>query len=187
MFRCTGNSQQPCLGEDDVEQKSLQMKVNGKSVSLFVEPNWTLLETLRNTLGLTGTKKGCGQGDCGSCTVIMDGRAVNACVVLALQAEGKDVETVEGLGTSENLHPLQESFIRNGAVQCGFCTPGMLMSAVALLRRNANPTEGEIRKAISGNLCRCTGYVKIVKAIQDVTQGSSVSAFSDVISGNSHK
>ena len=150
------------------DRKLLQMKVNGKPVEILVKPNRTLLDVLREDLGLTGTKKGCGQGDCGSCTVIMDGRAVHSCLVLALQATGKEVETIEGLGTSENLHPLQASFIRNGAVQCGFCTPGMLMSAVALLRKKENPTEEEIRKAISGNLCRCTGYVKIVKAIQDV-------------------
>ena len=123
---------------------------------------------LREELGLTGTKEGCGQGDCGACTVIMNGKAVQACLVLALQAEGKEIETIEGLGTPEKLHPLQASFLNNGAVQCGFCTPGMLMSAVALLRKNPRPTEEEIKKGISGNLCRCTGYVKIIKSIAAV-------------------
>jgi carbon-monoxide dehydrogenase small subunit len=127
------------------------------------------LRVLREKLGLTGTKKGCEQGDCGACTVLLEGNAVNACLVLALQAEGKEVETIEGLGTPERLHSLQRSFIQHGAVQCGFCTPGMLMSAVALLRKNPKPTVQEVRRAISGNLCRCTGYAKIVKAIQDVS------------------
>jgi aerobic carbon-monoxide dehydrogenase small subunit len=152
------------------DKQILRMKVNGKPVEVLVDPTWTLLRVLREELRLTGTKKGCGQGDCGVCTVIMNRKAVNACLVLALQAEGKEIETVEGLGTEEKLHPLQASFIRDGAVQCGFCTPGMLMSAEALLRQNPHPTEGEIKRGISGNLCRCTGYVKIVKAIQDVVK-----------------
>lgn len=150
------------------EKMILRMKVNGKMIEARVDPTWTLLRVLREELSLTGTKEGCGQGDCGACTVIMNGKAVHACLVLALQAEGKEIETIEGLGTPENLHPLQASFIRNGAVQCGFCTPGMLMSAVALLRKNPRPTEEEIKKGISGNLCRCTGYVKIIKAIAAV-------------------
>jgi carbon-monoxide dehydrogenase small subunit len=154
----------------EVEKILLRMNVNGKPVEVRVDPAWTLLRVLREELHLTGTKKGCEQGDCGACTVILDGRSVNACLVLALQAEGKRVETVEGLGTPEHLHPLQKSFIDHGAVQCGFCTPGMLMSAKALLDRNPHPTAAEIRRGISGNLCRCTGYVKIVKAIQQVTQ-----------------
>jgi len=149
------------------------MKVNGEEVEVSVKPTWTLLRVLREELGLTGTKKGCEQGDCGACTVIMDGRAVNACIVLALQAQSKEIETIEGLGRPENLHPLQESFIRNGAVQCGFCTPGMLMSAAAMLRENPSPSQEEIKRGISGNLCRCTGYTKIVKAIQDVSKGTS--------------
>jgi aerobic carbon-monoxide dehydrogenase small subunit len=152
------------------DKRILKIKVNGQPVEVLVEPTWTLLRVLREELRLTGTKKGCGQGDCGVCTVIMNGKAVNACLVLALQAEGKEVETVEGLGTEENLHPLQQSFIKNGAVQCGFCTPGMLMSAEALLRENPHPAEGEIKRGISGNLCRCTGYVKIIKAIQLVVK-----------------
>ncbi len=146
------------------------MTVNGNFIEVLVDPTWTLLRVLREELRLTGTKKGCGQGDCGVCTVILNGRAVNACLVLALQAEGKEVETIEGLGTPEKLHPLQASFIRNGAVQCGFCTPGMLMSASALLRKNPHPGEEEIKRGISGNLCRCTGYVKIVKAIENVAK-----------------
>jgi carbon-monoxide dehydrogenase small subunit len=153
-----------------MDKTILSMKVNGKAVEVEVDPTWTLLRVLRQELGLTGTKKGCEQGDCGVCTVIMEGKAVNACLVLALQAQGKEIETVEGLGTAENLHPLQASFIKHGAVQCGFCTPGMLMSATALLRKNPKPNEQEIRKGISGNLCRCTGYVKIVKAIQNVSK-----------------
>jgi carbon-monoxide dehydrogenase small subunit len=147
------------------EKMILRMKVNGKTVEAWVDPTWTLLRVLREELGLTGTKEGCGQGDCGACTVIMNGKAVQACLVLALQAEGQEIETIEGLGTPERLHPLQAGFLDNGAVQCGFCTPGMLMSAVALLRKNPHPTEEEIKKGISGNLCRCTGYVKIIKAI----------------------
>jgi carbon-monoxide dehydrogenase small subunit len=149
------------------DKQILRMKVNGKLVEVLVDPTWTLLRVLREELRLTGTKKGCGQGDCGVCTVIMNGKAVNACLVLALQAEGKEIETVEGLGTEEKLHPLQASFIKHGAVQCGFCTPGMLMSAVALLKKNPHPNEEETRRGISGNLCRCTGYVKIIKAIRD--------------------
>lgn len=148
----------------------LRMRVNGKPAEIAVKPTWTLLHVLREKLGLTGTKKGCEQGDCGACTVIMNGKTVNACLVLALQAESKEIETIEGLGTPDSLHPLQESFIKNGAVQCGFCTPGMLMSASALLRENPNPSTEEIKRGISGNLCRCTGYIKIIKAIQNVSK-----------------
>ena len=151
------------------QENCLRMKVNGRPVEVQVDPTWTLLRVLREKLGMTGTKKGCGQGDCGACTVLLDGKAVNACLVMALQAEGKAVETVEGLGTPDRLHPLQKSFIQHGAVQCGFCTSGMLLSALALLRKNPNPTVEEIRRGISGTLCRCTGYAKIVKAIQDVS------------------
>ena len=146
----------------------LKMVVNGKSVEVKVDPTWTLLYVLREELKLTGTKKGCEKGDCGACTVLLQGKPVNSCLVLALQAEGKEIETIEGLGQADDLHPLQKSFIAKGAVQCGFCTPGMLLSAAALLKKNPSPTEKEIRTAISGNLCRCTGYQKIVKAIQDV-------------------
>ena len=148
----------------------LKMTVNGKPVEVAVDPTWTLLRVIREELGLTGTKEGCGIGDCGACTVLMEGKPVNSCLVLALQAEGKEVRTVEGLGTEENLDPLQESFIKYGAVQCGFCTPGMLISARALLDKNPHPTTEEIKVAISGNLCRCTGYVKIIQAIQQAAQ-----------------
>lgn len=141
------------------------MKINGKAVEVAVKPTWTLLRVLREELRLTGTKKGCEQGDCGACTVIMDGKAVNACLVLALQAQSREIETIEGLGTPDDLHPLQESFIENGAVQCGYCTSGMLMSGTALLDKNPKPNIDEIKRAISGNLCRCTGYVKIIDAI----------------------
>ena len=145
------------------------MKVNGNPVEIMINPTWTLLRVLREELGLPGTKKGCEQGDCGACTIILDGKAVNACLVLALQAESKEIETIEGLGTPESLHPLQESFLKYGAVQCGFCTPGMLMVAKALLDKNPRPAVKEIKQGISGNLCRCTGYVKIIKAIQNVS------------------
>ena len=148
----------------------LRMKVNRKPVEVNVNPTWTLLKVLREELKLTGTKKGCEQGDCGACTILLDGKAVNACLVLAMQAEGKTVETIEGLGTPENLHPLQKSLIRHGAVQCGFCTPGMLMSAKAFLAENPHPTVEEIKRGISGNLCRCTGYVKIIKAIEEASK-----------------
>ena len=151
----------------------LEMTVNGRSVEVLVKPSWTLLYVLREELRLTGTKKGCEQGDCGACTVLLDGQAVNACLVLALQAMGKSVQTIEGLGTAEDLHPLQRSFLENGAVQCGFCTPGTLMSAAALLKDNPAPNLQEIRVGISGNLCRCTGYTKIIRAIQEAASKTS--------------
>jgi carbon-monoxide dehydrogenase small subunit len=125
-----------------------------------------LLELLRNELGLSGTKEGCGTGECGACTVLLDGKPVNSCLMLAVDAEGREVTTVEGLEKEGKLHPLQEAFVEEGAVQCGFCTAGMLMAAKGLLEENAHPTEEEIRRGISGNLCRCTGYVRIVRAIQ---------------------
>ena len=156
--------------EKETEHVLLRIVVNGKPVAVKVNPTWTLLRVLREQLRLTGTKKGCEQGDCGACTIILDGKAVNACLVLALQAEGKEIETIEGLGTPEKLHPLQASFIRHGAVQCGFCTPGMLMSGVAVLRKNPHPSEEEIKRGISGNLCRCTGYIKIIEAIHDIAK-----------------
>jgi carbon-monoxide dehydrogenase small subunit len=149
----------------EMNKTILRMKINGKAVEVAVKPTWTLLRVLREELRLTGTKKGCEQGDCGACTVIMDGKAVNACLVLALQAQSREIETIEGLGTPDDLHPLQESFIENGAVQCGYCTSGMLMSGTALLDKNPKPNIDEIKRAISGNLCRCTGYVKIIDAI----------------------
>ncbi len=141
------------------------LSVNRERYELVLNPKKTLLEVLRNDLGLTGTKEGCGEGACGACTVLLDGKAVNSCLVLAVEANGKDILTIEGLGSENDLHPLQRAFVEHWAIQCGFCTPGMILSAKALLDRNPYPNEDEIRRAISGNLCRCTGYSKIVKAI----------------------
>jgi carbon-monoxide dehydrogenase small subunit len=146
----------------------LALTVNGVRREVAVEPHRTLLEVLREDLGLTGTKQGCGMGDCGACTVLLDGKAVNACLVLALQARGHEVVTIEGLAQGPDLHPIQRAFVRHGAIQCGFCSPGMILSAKAFLDANPAPTEAEIRRGIAGNLCRCTGYQKIVEAIADV-------------------
>jgi carbon-monoxide dehydrogenase small subunit len=148
--------------------KRIQFKVNDDSISLEVEAHWTLLRVIRDELGLTGTKEGCGEGDCGACTVLVDGRAVNSCLILAVDVDGKAITTIEGLTHGDELHPLQKAFMEKGAVQCGFCTPGMILTAKALLDQNRHPTEEEIRFAIAGNLCRCTGYAKIVEAIQVV-------------------
>lgn len=142
------------------------MWVNGRTVRAEVPATRTLLEFLREDLGLTGTKEGCGKGECGACTVLVDGKPVNSCLMLAYQADGKQVVTIEGLERDGSLHPIQEAFVAEGAVQCGFCTPGMIMSAKALLDANPSPTRDEIRQAISGNLCRCTGYAKIIRAIE---------------------
>jgi len=147
-------------------KKIVSLTVNGITHDFAVEPRRTLLELLRDDLGLTGTKKGCGIGDCGACTVLLDGVATFSCLTLAIQAEGCSVETVEGLSKSGELNPLQQAFVDQGAIQCGFCTPGMLMMITELLRRTPQPSEPEIRRAISGNLCRCTGYQKIVEAVQ---------------------
>jgi len=144
--------------------------VNGEKCQVIVEPAESLLDVLRVKLNKTGTKKGCNEGDCGACTVIMNGRPVNACLVLAFEADNADILTIEGLADNAQLHPLQESFIKYGGLQCGFCTPGMIMIAKALLDRNPNPTEEEIRKAIAGNVCRCTGYVKIVQSISEAAK-----------------
>jgi carbon-monoxide dehydrogenase small subunit len=149
------------------ERRIVELRVNGHRHELLVEPRRTLTELLRDDLGLTGTKQGCGLGECGSCTVLLDGEPVSSCLVLAVQADGHDVVTVEGLARGDRLHPLQQAFVEHGAVQCGFCTPGMLLSAKALLDRKRRPTESEIRSALSGNLCRCTGYQKIVEAVGD--------------------
>jgi carbon-monoxide dehydrogenase small subunit len=148
----------------------INLTINGKKHELAVEPNETLVDLLRYQLKLTGTKKGCDMGDCGACTVIMDGRAVNSCLVLAVQANEKQILTIEGLETDQGLHPIQEVFIEKGAIQCGFCTSGMILSAKSLLDRNPNPRELEIRLAISGNLCRCTGYQKITEAVRSVSE-----------------
>jgi carbon-monoxide dehydrogenase small subunit len=151
--------------------RTVRFTLNGERVAAEVEPWWTLLRVIRDHFGLTGTKEGCGYGECGACTVLMNGLAVNACLVLALQVEGKEVVTIEGLVSRDGeLHPLQTAFIQKGAIQCGFCTPGMILSAKALLDKNGNPTEEEIKKAIVGNICRCTGYVKIIEAIRSVAR-----------------
>lgn len=143
-----------------------QAVVNGRPVELFVAPNRRLLDVLREDLGLTGTKEGCGEGECGACTVLLDGRPVNSCLVLAPEASGKKIVTIEGLSQNGRLHPIQQAFLEAGAVQCGFCTPGMILAAAALLEETPHPDEQVIKTAISGNLCRCTGYVKIVEAIR---------------------
>lgn len=149
------------------EQKKIRVKlnVNGKEYEVEVKPHWTLLQVIRDQLGLTGTKYGCGTGECGACTVIIDGKPMTSCLVLAASAEGRKIVTIEGISNGDRLHPLQEAFIEEGAIQCGYCTPGMILTAKAFLERNPNPTEEDVRRAIDGNLCRCTGYVKIIKAI----------------------
>ena len=139
--------------------------INGAEHSVLVDPRDTLLELLRDRIGLTGTKEGCGNGNCGTCTVLMDGAPVNACLVLALEVAGREVQTIEGLATAGELHPIQSALVELGGTQCGFCTPGIVLSAKALLDANPTPGEAEIRQAIAGNLCRCTGYGKIVEAI----------------------
>jgi aerobic carbon-monoxide dehydrogenase small subunit len=149
-------------------KKLIRLTVNDKAYQIATEPNQTLVDLLRYELGLFGTKKGCEMGDCGSCTVIMDGKPVNSCLVLALQANGRSITTVEGLESEKGLHPLQQAFAEKGAIQCGFCSSGMILSAKHLLDKNPNPTETEIRGAISGNLCRCTGYQKIVEAVKGI-------------------
>jgi carbon-monoxide dehydrogenase small subunit len=141
-------------------------RINGEDYELYTDPHRTLLEVVRDTIGLTGTKEGCGTGDCGACTVLLDGKPVNSCLVLAPEVDGQEVTTIEGLASEGRLHPVQQAFVSESGLQCGICTPGMVMSAVALLRRNPEPTETEIRYAIAGNLCRCTGYDKIVRAIE---------------------
>jgi carbon-monoxide dehydrogenase small subunit len=141
--------------------------VNGESVEFLCEPQETLLDVLREELQLTGTKEGCGTGDCGACTVTLDGRLACACLVLAVEAEGRSIGTVEGIASGEHLHPLQQKFLEEGALQCGICTPGLLVAAKALLDRNPQPTEEEVRYALAGNLCRCTGYDKVVRAVLD--------------------
>ena len=152
-------------------KKEITLIVNGESYSLAVEPDRTLLQVLREDLGFTGTKEGCGKGDCGSCTVLVDGKAANSCLTLAMQVRGKSITTIEGLATANGLHPLQQAFIQYGAIQCGFCTPGMILSAKALLDENPHPTEEEVKRSLAGNLCRCTGYTKIIEAVMVVAKG----------------
>ncbi|MCK5644117.1 MAG: (2Fe-2S)-binding protein [Gammaproteobacteria bacterium] len=149
-------------------KKIIELTINGTPYEVAVEPRRTLLELLRDDLGLTGTKKGCGIGDCGACTVLVDDVATFSCLTLAMQVAGCSIETVEGLAENGSLNQLQQAFVDSGAIQCGYCTPGMLMVLTELLRFNPHPSEQEIRRAISGNLCRCTGYQKIVEAVQTV-------------------
>lgn len=144
----------------------INLKVNGKDYVLEVEEDMRLLDLLREKLGFLGVKEGCSEGECGACTVIMDGQVVNSCLIMAFQAEGSSIITIEGLEKEGEIHPVQQAFIEVGAVQCGYCTPGMILSAKALLDKNPNPTEEEIREGISGNLCRCTGYNKIIQAVE---------------------
>jgi len=146
--------------------KQIKVTVNGILYELSVQPWETLLDVIREHLGLTGTKEGCGLGECGACTIIMDGKTVNSCLVLAVEADNRVITTIEGLANGDELHPIQEAFIKCGGLQCGFCTPGMIMSTKALLENNPSPDEGEIRKAIAGNFCRCTGYTKIVESVK---------------------
>ncbi len=148
----------------------INFTLNGKEIAVDVAPHWTLLRLLREKLGLTGTKEGCGIGECGACTVLLEGIPVNACLVLAPKVDGKKIQTVEGLGSRDALHPLQRSFVEHGAVQCGFCTPGVLMSSKALLEKNPRPTTEEVREAISGHLCRCTGYHQIIEAVEKASE-----------------
>jgi len=147
-------------------KKQIKLKVNDIEYDVLIKPHWTLLDVLRDEIGLMGTKKGCDKGECGACTVIMNGEAVLSCLLLAIQCQGKDILTIEGLSQNGKLDPLQDAFVKYGAIQCGFCTPGMIMASRALLNKTPHPSEEEIKRGLSGNLCRCTGYVKIIAAVQ---------------------
>jgi carbon-monoxide dehydrogenase small subunit len=153
-----------------LQEIEINFTVNNKPYKLKVPPNITLLDVIREKLKLTGTKEGCGKGECGACTVLFNGRNVNSCLILAPQADGAEIITIEGVGDVDHLHPLQKAFVDEGAVQCGFCTPGMVMSSLYLLTKNPNPTDDEIREGLSGNLCRCTGYAKIIKAVEKASK-----------------
>ncbi len=153
-----------------MEKRTIKLKVNAEEHELHISASETLLEVLRERLSLTGAKEGCQDGSCGACTVLLDGKPVRSCLILAVEAEGKDILTIEGLARGEELHPIQEAFINHGGVQCGFCTPGMILTAKALIDSNPEPTEAEVKEAISGNLCRCTGYTKIVNSIIAATK-----------------
>jgi aerobic carbon-monoxide dehydrogenase small subunit len=144
--------------------------INGEEVQFLCEPHQSLLEVLRETLGFMGTKEGCNNGNCGSCNVILDGVLVNSCLVLAVEIQGRSVTTIEGIATSEGLHPLQQKFVEHAALQCGYCTPGFIVASKALLDQNPNPNEQEVREWLAGNLCRCTGYDRIVRAVMDAAQ-----------------
>lgn len=154
-----------------MKKVKISFVINGKKKEMAISPNTTLLELLRDHLSLTGTKNGCEAGECGACTVLLDGRPVYACLVLAPKVDGKEIITIEGIGEEGKLHPVQKAFLTHGAVQCGFCTPGMILAAKALLDENPHPSREEIEDAISGNLCRCTGYLQIVKAIEASGKG----------------
>ena len=153
-----------------MSQIHVSTTINGDAVEFACQPDETLLDALRNRVGLTGAKEGCGTGDCGACSVTLDGRLVCSCLVLAAEADGRKVGTIEGMANGDKLHPLQQKFLEHAALQCGICTPGFLIAAKALLDKNANPTEEEIRFGLAGNLCRCTGYDKIVRAVQDAAK-----------------
>ena len=148
----------------------VQATINGEDVEFLCEPRQSLLEVLRETLGLTGAKEGCNNGNCGACNVILDGALVNSCLVLTVEINGRNVTTIEGIATPQGLHPLQEKFIAHAALQCGFCTPGFIVASKALLDQNPNPSENEVRQWLAGNLCRCTGYDRIVRAVLDAAQ-----------------
>lgn len=150
-------------------KKQIRLRVNGFEYDVLVMPHWTLLDVLREEIGLTGTKKGCDKGECGACTVIINGQAILSCMVLAIQAQGENILTIEGLSRGGKLDAVQDAFVKYGAIQCGFCTPGMIMTSRALLNKNPHPSEEEIKKALSGNLCRCTGYMKILEAVRNAS------------------
>ena len=151
----------------------ISLTVNGQTHEVAIEPRQSLLQVLREELHLTGTKEGCSEGECGACTVFLDGQIVDACLIFGLEVDGCEIMTIEGLARGDQLHPVQQAFAEYGAVQCGFCTPGVILAATTLLETNPNPTEAEIRRGISGNLCRCTGYVKIVEAIKAAAQSTA--------------
>ena len=155
------------------KKRIISTSINGDSVEFLAAPRQTLLEVLREDLALIGTKEGCSNGNCGACTVILDGRPVDSCLVLAVEVEGSDVETIEGVAPTDGLHVIQDAFLDQAALQCGICTPGFIMSTKALLEENASPTEDEIRFHLAGNLCRCTGYDKIVRAVQQAAEGET--------------
>jgi aerobic carbon-monoxide dehydrogenase small subunit len=152
------------------EQVEIVLLVNGREHAVEIDPDERLVDTLRTRLGLTGVREGCGEGECGACTVLMDGLAVNSCLVLTYQARGRQILTIEGLSTKGRPDPLQETFVKHHAIQCGYCTPGMILSSKGLLLRNPRPSEPEVKEAIAGNLCRCTGYVNIVAAVRDAAK-----------------
>jgi carbon-monoxide dehydrogenase small subunit len=153
-----------------IKKTTITLNINNETYDVVTYPNRTLLEVLRDDLRLTGTKESCGEGVCGSCTVLINGTTVRSCLTLAIAAQGKEITTIEGLRVGEKLHPVQEAFVNYHAIQCGFCSPGMILTAYALLKENPTPTEAEIRRAISGNVCRCTGYAKIVEAIKSLAE-----------------